>query len=134
VLIAIVANAGIAVAKGIAAAMTGSASLTAETIHSAVDTSCSCARRAACSSARAQRPTSWSRAREDAKVHAVRRLLTMHLGPGEVLVNIDLELAEDLRSVDVHATIADFERTVRKRHPNVRLIFIETDVARAPEP
>lgn len=73
-------------------------------------------------------------AREDAKVHAVRRLLTMHLGPGEVLVNIDLELAEDLRSVDVHATIADFERTVRKRHPNVRLIFIETDVARAPEP
>jgi len=61
------------------------------------------------------------------KVTGVGRLLTMHLGPEEILVNIDVELAEGLSGEEVHQTIEEVEEGIRAVLPAAQTIFVETD-------
>lgn len=63
----------------------------------------------------------------DPRVSCVRRLLTMQLAPDSVLVNIDLELYEHLGEHDASEAINEIEDTIRERHPEARMIFIEVE-------
>ena len=56
----------------------------------------------------------------------VGRLLTMHMGPEEILVNLDVELADGLSGQEVHQTIEDMENDIRSAIPAAKNIFIET--------
>lgn len=58
-------------------------------------------------------------------VEQVGRLLTMHLGPQEILVNLDVELADGLTGEKINQTIKDLEEAIRKAVPAARNIFIE---------
>lgn len=55
---------------------------------------------------------------------AVDRVLTMILGPGEALVNLDVQFRESLPATDVAATVRHLEAAICERYPNTR-IFIE---------
>ena len=59
-------------------------------------------------------------------VEQVRRLLTMHLGPEEILVNLDVELVDDLSGQEVHQTVEDVEKAIRGALPAAKNIFVET--------
>ena len=59
-------------------------------------------------------------------VEQVDRLLTMHMGPEEILVNLDVELVRDLSGREVHQTIEEVEQAIRSAIPAARNIFIET--------
>ena len=61
----------------------------------------------------------------------VNELLTMHLGPLDVLVNLSLDFADGMSSSEVEASISEIERQVKTTHPEVSRVFIEAQSWRA---
>lgn len=61
----------------------------------------------------------------DEDVVAVRNLLTMHLGPSELLLNLDVQFRDDLRFPEIATAIERLESRLRERHSIVQKIFIE---------
>ncbi len=59
-------------------------------------------------------------------VEQVGRLLTMQLGPDEVLVNLDVELVENLSDDESRRTVEELEEAIRNAVPTARNIFVET--------
>ena len=59
-------------------------------------------------------------------VAEVNQLLTMHMGPEEILVNLEVELIDGLSGGEVHQTIVDVEESIRTALPGARNVFIET--------
>ncbi len=59
------------------------------------------------------------------EVETVEQLLTMHLGPEEILVNMDLCLEDGLSGEQVEAVIEAVEARIRADEPMATRIFIE---------
>lgn len=59
------------------------------------------------------------------EVESVGRLLTMHMGPDEILVNLDVDLSDGLTSLEVEQTIDRIESEIRKVLPGAMNIFVE---------
>lgn len=64
-------------------------------------------------------------------VEAVNEVLTMHLGPEDILVNLSLDFANDLSAEQVETTISGLEQAIRHSFPQVKRIFIEAQSAEA---
>ena len=64
-------------------------------------------------------------AHDDADIASVERLLTMHMGPRALLLNMDLRFRDDLDANTVEAAIDRLERAIREAHPTIRYIFVE---------
>ena len=58
-------------------------------------------------------------------VRNVNEVLTMHLGPEDVLLNLSLDFTDDLSSSDVERTISRLEADIRAAWPEIRRVFIE---------
>jgi cation diffusion facilitator family transporter len=69
-----------------------------------------------------------------AGVERVIHLRTMHLGPDELLVGAKLALPRAATSPDVAAAIDAAEARVRAAVPIARVIYLEPDIYRPPEP
>jgi len=52
-------------------------------------------------------------------------LLTMHLGPDDILVNMDVEFIDDLSTDEVEAAIDRIESRVKEAVPAATKIYIE---------
>lgn len=61
----------------------------------------------------------------DPAIRAARAPLTMHLGPLDVLLNLDVEFEPGITAREQVAAVARIEDAIRQRHPAVRRIFIE---------
>lgn len=61
----------------------------------------------------------------DEAIQNVRKSLTMHFGPHEVLLAIDVEFKQHLSASDIAQAINRVEGAIRARHPEIRHIFIE---------
>jgi cation diffusion facilitator family transporter len=66
-------------------------------------------------------------AAEDPDVAAVPRLLTMQLGPQQVLLNMELQLLPDASGNAHLKAIQRIKQGICKAHPEVRRIFVEVD-------
>lgn len=66
-------------------------------------------------------------AREDGAVEEVVRALTMYVGPGSVILNLDLEFRRDLSSDGVARSVDRIEKRIREEIPVVRWIFVEAE-------
>ena len=66
-------------------------------------------------------------AQDNADVEAVERLLTMHMGPHSLLLNMDLSFRSGLDAEDMEKAVERLEKTIRRQHPRVQYIFIEAD-------
>jgi cation diffusion facilitator family transporter len=64
-------------------------------------------------------------AEEDDAVIGVERLLSMHMGPEDVLVNLDLRFRSDLDIEEVAAAVRRIERRIKAENPRVRYLFME---------
>src|SRR5690606_20266 len=69
----------------------------------------------------------------EARVEAVNELLTMHLGPHDILVNLSLDFNDTLTSAEVEDTITDLERRIKAEYPDIRRVFIEAQSFRSHE-
>lgn len=63
----------------------------------------------------------------DPSVIGLGAMLTMHLGPDDVLLNIEVQFTPGLRAEDIHVTVHRIEAAIAARHPEVSKIFIEVE-------
>ncbi|MDF1594744.1 MAG: cation diffusion facilitator family transporter [Acidimicrobiia bacterium] len=63
------------------------------------------------------------------QVSGVGRLLTMHMGPEQVLVNIEVDFVDGLDSAGVEAAIDTVEAAIRSSLPHAGNIFVELETA-----
>ena len=64
-------------------------------------------------------------ARAQAGVDSVNELLTMHLGPQDILLNISLDMVPELTAVDVEEAVSQLEQRIKQAHPEIRRVFVE---------
>ncbi len=64
------------------------------------------------------------------EIEHVNEVLTMHMGPDYILVNISVDFRDDLPVGDIERTIADIDDRIRQRFPRVKRIFIEAEAWR----
>ena len=62
---------------------------------------------------------------QETGVIAINEVLTMHMGPEDILVNLSIDFGEKLSSLEVEATISRLESTIKAKHPHIQRIFIE---------
>jgi cation diffusion facilitator family transporter len=62
---------------------------------------------------------------DDGHVAGVKRILTMHLAPESVLLNLDLQFHNEIAAGDLPAAIERIESAIRERYPEIKEIFIE---------
>ena len=55
----------------------------------------------------------------------INELLTMQLGPNDILVNISLDFSADLSAVEVERDISNLETKIKSTHEEVKRVFIE---------
>jgi len=58
-------------------------------------------------------------------VNSVSDVLTMHLGPEEILVNVSIDFQDNLSAGKVEEVVAELDRAIRMAFPKVSRIFIE---------
>lgn len=68
---------------------------------------------------------------DDPAVTGLGVVLTMHLGPDDVLLNIEVMFTEGLPAEDIHAAVHRIEERIDEAHPEVSRIFIEVDALAA---
>ena len=61
-------------------------------------------------------------------------ILTMHMGPEDVLLNLSVDFADGITSSDVEAAITGPERDIKAAHPEIKRVFIEAQSWRAQRP
>jgi len=66
-------------------------------------------------------------AREDGTVEDVVRMMTLHMGPNSLVLNMDLQFDEALDAEEVAAAINRVEKKIRGEYPAVQFIFIEAE-------
>jgi cation diffusion facilitator family transporter len=62
---------------------------------------------------------------EDPDVNRVVRALSMHLGPDDVLLTLEIAFGQNLSAAQVAGAIDRLDRAIRKAHPEIRLLFVE---------
>ena len=54
-------------------------------------------------------------------------LLTMHFGPHEVMLTLQVKFRDELSAVEIREAIARIQRNVQKEHPDITRIFFASD-------
>jgi divalent metal cation (Fe/Co/Zn/Cd) transporter len=62
-------------------------------------------------------------------VKATNEVLTMHLGPADVLANLSLDFEDGLSADEVEQAVSVLERAIKAAYPEVTRIFIEAQSA-----
>jgi divalent metal cation (Fe/Co/Zn/Cd) transporter len=63
-------------------------------------------------------------------VEHVNEVLTMHMGPDFILVNLSLDFADDISSNEVEAKVTMIDQQIKADFPNVKRIFVEAEARR----
>ncbi|MDY0102699.1 MAG: cation diffusion facilitator family transporter [Lentimicrobium sp.] len=63
--------------------------------------------------------------KQDKNVERMRRPLTMHMAPNDVLLALDVQFNQNLSSSELLATIKRLENSIREAHPVIKQIYIE---------
>lgn len=67
----------------------------------------------------------------DRRILRTNEILTMHLGPDDILVNASFDFVPGLSADEVEAAISQFERNIKGAYPAIRRVFIEAQSWRA---
>ena len=67
---------------------------------------------------------------EERRVKRTIDVLTMHMGPDDILLNMSAEFQDELSADEVEDTVAALETRIRGQFPQVRRIFVEADAMR----
>lgn len=63
----------------------------------------------------------------DEAIAEIKQALTLHFGPYDVLLTLNVRFAEELTASQIAATIDALEDKIRARHPEIKHIFVETE-------
>ena len=59
------------------------------------------------------------------RVKRVNEVLTMHLGPTDVLLNISVDFIDNMDANDVEDVISGMEKRIKSEFPEINRVFIE---------
>jgi len=62
---------------------------------------------------------------DESTVLYINEILTMHLGPTDILLNISLDFKDALSSGNVEETISALETKIKNKFPEIKRVFIE---------
>lgn len=65
-------------------------------------------------------------------VDRVREILTMHMGPDYILVNISLHISPTVDRARVHQVFDNIDRDIKHHYPKVKRVFIESETVPTP--
>jgi cation diffusion facilitator family transporter len=66
----------------------------------------------------------------DDDIAEVMMPVTMHLGPKEILLNMDLRFRKGLKTGEIAAAVDRIENIIRKTHPQIKHIYLEVEALR----
>ncbi|MEL7532529.1 MAG: cation diffusion facilitator family transporter [Bacteroidota bacterium] len=61
----------------------------------------------------------------DDAVNNINPPMTMHMGPDDILLALDVEFKDELSADDIEAAIQRIEKALKEKHPQIKRIFIE---------
>jgi cation diffusion facilitator family transporter len=64
------------------------------------------------------------------EIRHINDVLTMHMGPDYVLVNLSVEFKDSADADEIEDTVAQLDRAIKKRFSNVKRVFIEAEARR----
>jgi len=67
-------------------------------------------------------------------VERVNEVLTLHMGPDFILVNLSVDFADALPAGEVEAAVARMDTRIKQALPDVRRVFIEAEAAQSESP
>ena len=60
-------------------------------------------------------------------VNHVNEVLTMHMGPNFILVNISIDFRDGIRAGQIEATVAGMDEAIKAKFENVQRVFVEAE-------
>ena len=66
-------------------------------------------------------------ASEHPEVEAVKQVLTMHLGPNDILLNMSLDFKDSIPAGDLEKSIAKLTQEIKQMNPRFKRVFIEAE-------
>ena len=61
------------------------------------------------------------------EINQINEILTMHMGPDFVLVNVSVDFVDTIATTRLEQVIASLDRTIKQKYPNVKRIFVEAE-------
>ncbi len=61
------------------------------------------------------------------EVTRVNELLTLHMGPEYILVNLSVDFEDSLPAGSIEKVVAELDASIRREHPRVKRIFVEAE-------
>jgi cation diffusion facilitator family transporter len=68
------------------------------------------------------------------EISHVNEILTMHMGPDFILVNISVDFVDPIITDEIEATVARLDRSIKQSYPLVKRVFVEAERWRAKDP
>ena len=62
---------------------------------------------------------------------SLNEILTMHMGPDFVLVNVSVDFVDPILATEVEVTVARLDGAIKLAYPQVQRIFVELETWRA---
>lgn len=66
------------------------------------------------------------------EVKYVNEILTMHMGPDFILLNLAVKFSDETTALELETTISRIDRKIRQDFPNVKRVFVEAEKRRGP--
>jgi divalent metal cation (Fe/Co/Zn/Cd) transporter len=64
------------------------------------------------------------------KIKHVNEVLTLHMGPDFILLNLSVDFAESMSAEDIEDTISRLDRQIKQVYPRIKRIFVEAEARR----
>ena len=61
------------------------------------------------------------------KIKHVNEVLTLHMGPEFILLNLSVDFADSLSAGDIEDTIARLDRQIKQAYPRIKRVFVEAE-------
>jgi divalent metal cation (Fe/Co/Zn/Cd) transporter len=65
------------------------------------------------------------------KITHVNEILTLHMGPNFILLNLSVDFADTLMTGDLEGTISRLDRQIKQAYPKIKRVFVEAEAWRA---
>jgi len=62
-----------------------------------------------------------------AQINHINEVLTMHMGPDFILVNISVDFVDPITGDEIESVITGFDRAIKSEFPNVKRVFVEAE-------
>ncbi|MCZ6638394.1 MAG: cation transporter, partial [Candidatus Dadabacteria bacterium] len=67
-------------------------------------------------------------------VEHVNEVLTLHMGPDFILVNISLDFMDEATADEIETTVEKLDKEIKKNYLQVKRVFVEAEARKSSNP